>query len=65
MIPRKEGMPQYATCRSQQLDQKVNKSLLKGLVLSQMGYAPVSDGEQTELWNATKLLYFEICSSIM
>ena len=49
MIPRKEGMPQYATRRSQQLDQKVNEILLKGMVLSRMGYAPVCDGEQTEL----------------
>ena len=33
MIPWKEGMPQYATRMGQQLDQKVNESLLKGLVL--------------------------------
>ena len=40
MIPGKEGMPQYATCRGQQLDQKVNESLLKGLVLSEKGVHP-------------------------
>ena len=40
MILGKEGMPQYATRRSQQLDQKVNESLLKGLVLSEKGVCP-------------------------
>ena len=38
--PKKEGMPQYATRRGQQLDQKVNESLLKGLVLSKKGVCP-------------------------
>ena len=33
MILGKESMPQYATCRGQPLDQKVNESLLKDLVL--------------------------------
>ena len=40
MILGKEGMPQYATRRGQQLDQKVNESLLKGLVLSEKGVCP-------------------------
>ena len=40
MIPMNEGMPQYATRRGQQLDQKVNESLLKGLVLSEKGVCP-------------------------
>ena len=40
MISGKEGMPQYATHRGQQLDQKVNESLLKGLVLSEKGVCP-------------------------
>ena len=40
MIPRKEGMPQYATHRSQQPNQKVNESLIKGLVLTTNGVCP-------------------------
>ena len=40
MISGKEGMPQYATHRGQQLDQKVNESPLKGLVLSEKGVCP-------------------------
>ena len=40
MIPRKEGMPQYATRMGQQLDQKANESLLKGLVLLEKGVCP-------------------------
>ena len=40
LIPWKEGMPQYVIRRGQQLDQKVNKSLLKGLVLSEKGVCP-------------------------
>ena len=34
MILGKEGMPQYATRGGQQLDQKVNESLLKGPMIS-------------------------------
>ena len=37
MILGNEGMPQYATRRGQQLDQNVNESLLKGLVVSENG----------------------------
>ena len=37
MILGNEGMPQYATHGGRQLDQKVNESLLKGLVLSENG----------------------------
>ena len=40
MIPRNEGMPQYVTHKRQQLDQKVNKSLLKGLMLSKNRACP-------------------------
>ena len=96
MILGKEGMPQYATRGGQQLDQKVNESLLKGPMLSEKGvcpsmttrrgqqldrkvnetcgrpdalreggYALVCNDEQTDMQNASKLLYSEICSSIM
>ena len=58
-------MPQYATHRGQQLDQKVNESLLKGLVLSEKGVCPVCDDEQTEIQNAPKLMCSKICSSFM
>ena len=40
MISEKEGMPQYATRRGQQLDQKVNESLLKSLVLLEKVVCP-------------------------
>ena len=40
MILGKESIPQYATHKGQQLDQKVNESLLKGLVLSEKGVCP-------------------------
>ena len=40
MIPGNEGMPQYATCKGQQLDQKVNESLLKCLVLLKKRVCP-------------------------
>ena len=40
MILGTKGMPQYATHKGQQLDQKVNESLLKGLVLSEKGVCP-------------------------
>ena len=40
MILGTEGMPQYATHKDQQLDQNVNESLVKGLVLSEKGVCP-------------------------
>ena len=64
MISEKEGMPQYATQGNQQLDQKWVKPV-EGSMLSEKGYAPVCNDEQTEMQNASKLLYSEICSSIM
>ena len=40
MILGNVGIPQYATCRGQQLDQKVNESPLKGLVPLENGLWP-------------------------
>ena len=65
MILGKEGMPQYATQGSQQLDQKVNETCERSNDPREGGYAPVCNDEQTEMQNASKLLYSEICSSIM
>ena len=65
MLLEKEGMPQYATQRSQQLDQKVNETYGRSDDPREGGYAPVCNDEKTEMKNASKPLYSEICSSIM
>ena len=65
MILGNEGMPQYATRGSQQLDQKVNETYGRSDDPMEGGYAPVCDGEQTRIHNAPKLLCSEICSSVM
>ena len=61
MILGNEGMPQYATRKGQQLDPKVNESLLKGWCSRRTRYAPACDNEQTEIQNAPKLLCSKIC----
>ena len=58
------GYALVCNSRGRQLDQKWMKPV-EGLMLSEMGYAPVCNDEQTEMQNASKLLYSEICSSIM
>ena len=63
--PKKGGMPQYATQGSQQLDQKVNETYGRSDDPREGGYAPVCNDEKTEMQNASKPLYSEICSSIM
>ena len=61
-----EGVcPNMMTRRSQQLDQKVNAACGRPDALREEGYAPVCNDEQTDMKNASKLLYSEICSSIM
>ena len=65
MILGKGGMPQYATQGSYQLDQKVNETYGRSDDPREGGYAPVCHDGQTEMQNASKLLYSEICSSIM
>ena len=57
--------PSMMTRMSQQLDQKVNESCGRSDALGEREYAPVCNDEQTEMQNASKLLYSEICSSIM
>ena len=65
MILRNDDMPQYVTRRGEQLDQKVNKAYERSDDPRQGRYALVCSGEQTGIHNASKLLCFEICSSIM
>ena len=64
MILRKEGMPQYATLSGQQLDRKVNETYGRFYDPREWEYAPVCNGEQTRMHNASKLLCSEICPSI-
>ena len=65
MILGKGDMPQYVTHRSQQLDRKVNEACGRSNALGEGRYAPVCDSEQTKIYKVSKLLYSEICSSIM
>ena len=65
MILGKDGMPQCATHEGQQLDQKVNETYGRSNDPREWGYAPVCDSEQTGIHNVSKLLCFDICSSVM
>ena len=63
MIPGKEGMPQYATCGDQQLDQKANKAYGRSNALGEGGMPQYVTENKRRC--ASKLLYSEICPSIM
>ena len=58
------GYASVCNSRGQQLDQKWMKPV-EGPMLSEREYASVCNDEQTEMQNASKLLYSEICSSII
>ena len=58
------GYAPVCNSRGQQLDQKWMKPV-EGPMLSEREYASVCNDEQTEMQNASKLLYSEICSSII
>ena len=49
MIPGKEGMPQYATQGSQQLDQKVNETCGKSDALGEGGMPQYDNSEDRQL----------------
>ena len=56
MIVGNEGMPQYATLRGQQLDRKANETYGRSDDPREGRYAPVCDGEQTEICLKTTVL---------
>ena len=63
MILRNEGIHQYVTCGGEQLEQKVNKACGKPNALGERGMPQHVTGNKQIC--ATKLLYSEICSSLM
>ena len=63
MILGNEGMPQYATHGGRQLDQKVNEACGRPDALREGGMPQYVTENKHRC--ASKLLYSEICSSIM